>query len=76
MAKKPFPFEVCKECCATGGEAGGGDIIIDTEMSDTSENAVQNKVIKEYVDNMAGDINTALDELHNYAQALISGGGN
>ena len=28
----------------------GGDITIDTEMSDTSENAVQNKVIKAYVD--------------------------
>lgn len=29
---------------------GGGSGIVDTEMSDTSENAVQNKVIKEYVD--------------------------
>ena len=29
---------------------GGGAITLDTEMSDTSENAVQNKVIKEYVD--------------------------
>jgi hypothetical protein len=28
----------------------GGDVVVDTEMSDTSENAVQNKVIKEYVD--------------------------
>ena len=28
----------------------GADIVMDTEMSDTSENAVQNKVIKEYVD--------------------------
>ena len=28
----------------------GGSITIDTEMSDTSENAVQNKVIKAYVD--------------------------
>ncbi len=28
---------------------------VDTEMSDTSENPVQNKVIKAYVDSMAGD---------------------
>ena len=30
--------------------SGGGSGTVDTEMSDTSENAVQNKVIKEYVD--------------------------
>ena len=29
---------------------GGSSVEVDTEMSDTSENAVQNKVIKEYVD--------------------------
>lgn len=61
MANKPFPFSVCKECCV-GGESGGS-ITIDTEMSDTSENAVQNKVIKEYVDNITGDIETALDSI-------------
>lgn len=35
-----------------GGSGGGGtaDVVIDTEMSDTSENAVANKVIKAYVD--------------------------
>ena len=35
---------------------GGGDTTfdVDTAMSDTSENAVQNKVIKEYVDNIQG----------------------
>lgn len=32
---------------------GGGSVTVDTEMSDTSENAVQNKVIKEYVDALA-----------------------
>ena len=30
--------------------SGGGGITVDTAMSDTSENAVQNKVIKDYVD--------------------------
>ena len=29
---------------------------------------------KEYVDNSIGDISTALDELHAYAQALVTGG--
>lgn len=35
-----------------GGSGGGPDedVVIDTEMSDTSTNPVQNKVIKEYVD--------------------------
>ena len=72
MSNKPFPFSVCKECCASG--EGGGSIIIDAKMSDTSENTVQNKVIKEYVDTLVGDVDSALDELHNYAQSLINGG--
>lgn len=29
---------------------GGGDLIVDDKMSDTSTNPVQNKVVKEYVD--------------------------
>lgn len=36
---------------AIGG--GGGSITLDTEMSGTSTNAVQNKTIKEYVDKSA-----------------------
>ena len=52
----------------------GSSIILDEEMSDDSENGVQNKVIKDYVDGKIGDIDTALDELHSYAQSLISGG--
>ncbi len=42
------------------GGGGGGDI--DTQMSDTSTNAVQNKVIKAYVD---GQINSAITEVLN-----------
>ena len=53
MAKKPFPFSVCEQCCVDGG-GSGGTITLDTEMSDTSENAVQNKVIKKYVDDKNG----------------------
>ena len=36
-----------------GGGAGGAGVTVDTEMSDTSTNAVQNKVIKKYVDDHA-----------------------
>lgn len=46
------------------GPAGeGGSITLDTEMSDTSESAVQNKVIKAYVDGLVGDIETLLSEV-------------
>ena len=52
MSKKPFPFKVCELCCSGGDSGGGtgGDIVIDDVMSDTSENPVQNKVIKAYTD--------------------------
>lgn len=49
---------------------GTGDIEIssggpvDTEMSDTSENAVQNKVIKAYIDSLVGNILTQLQEVN------------
>lgn len=73
MAKKPFPFSVCEECCVGGGGTGE-TITIDTEMSDTSENAVQNKVIKKYVDDITGDIETALDNIIAIQNLLIGGG--
>lgn len=37
---------------------------VDTEMSDTSENAVQNKVIKKYIDDLVGNILTQLQEIN------------
>lgn len=37
---------------------------VDTEMSDTSENAVQNKVIKAYIDSLIGNILTQLQEIN------------
>lgn len=44
-------FQKIKQALATNGGGGGtADIVIDTAMSDTSDNAVANKVIKEYVD--------------------------
>ena len=48
-------------------------IEIDNEMSDTSENPVQNKVIKNYVDNITGDIDNALDEIIAIQNELIGG---
>ena len=43
---------------------GGGSGTVDTTMSDSSTNAVQNKVIKGYVDDMVGDIGTILDNIN------------
>ena len=67
MAKKPFPFSVCEECCV-GGEGGTVDL---TEIENNIEK-LQSDVaeIKEDI----GNIDSALDELHNYAQSIISGG--
>ena len=60
----------------TGG--GGVSIEIDDAMSDTSENAVKNKIIKQYVDGVfseyVGEVSAAFDELRTYAEGLISGG--
>lgn len=41
-----------------------GSITVDTAMSDTSENAVQNKVIKAYIDSLVGNILTQLQEIN------------
>lgn len=38
------------------GVCAQASVVIDGKMSDTSENTVQNKVIKQYVDDTAGDI--------------------
>lgn len=42
----------------------GGSSSLDSEMSDSSENAVQNKVIKSYVDGLVGDVNSLLDTIN------------
>ena len=44
---------VLKEMIEELPSGGGGSITLDSEMSDTSTNAVSNKVIKEYVDKAA-----------------------
>lgn len=48
-------------------------IEIDNEMSDVSENAVQNKVIKSYIDDAIGDVEAALDEIISIQNKLIGG---
>jgi hypothetical protein len=49
---------------------GGSSVIVDQTYNPESKNAQSGKAVAEAI----GDIETALDELHNYAQALINGG--
>ena len=51
------------------GGGGGGSIAVDKEMSDTSENAVSNKVIKAYVDDEAERVVAYAEEVANDAEA-------
>lgn len=45
-------------------EGVGSESNIDTEMSDVSTNAVQNRVIKGYIDSAIGDIASILDVIN------------
>lgn len=38
--------------------------IVDMAMSDTSENTVQNKIIKAYIDGLVGDVDTAINQIN------------
>lgn len=49
-------FAKLKQAIALGSL--GHPVMLDTEMSDESENVVQNKVIKKYVDDLENDIKT------------------
>lgn len=42
-----------------------GELIVDLEISDTSENAIANKEVKRYVDSTIGEINNILSEIIN-----------
>jgi hypothetical protein len=44
------------------------------DFNDDISNLYKIKADETYVDGLVGDINSALTELHNYAQALIEGG--
>ena len=37
---------------------------VDMAMSDTSENTVQNKIIKAYIDGLVGDVDTAINQIN------------
>lgn len=55
---------------ANYGPIGSGESgVVDTEMSDSSTNAVQNKIIKAYVDGLIGDVDTAIAAIN----AIIGG---
>ena len=54
---------------ANYGTIGSGGGAVDTEMSDSSTNAVQNKIIKAYVDGLIGDVDTAIAAIN----AIIGG---
>lgn len=55
-----------------GGGGGGGGVTVDTAMSDTSTNAVQNKVIKGYVDNAISGVQSSINNVAN-SVATMSG---
>ena len=63
MNNKPFPFSACKECVSIGG---GSDITVDSELSETSKNPVQNKVVTKALDNYPTK-NMVDGTLENYA---------
>ena len=53
---------------------GGGSVTVDQNYNPESENAQSGKAVAQAINGAIGDISTAFDELHAYAQALISGG--
>ena len=44
--------------------SGSGDVIIDTEMSDSSSNAIANKTVKKYVDGIASKTDASILSLN------------
>lgn len=48
----------------TGVGSGSGDIIIDTEMSDSSSNAIANKTVKKYIDGIASNTDASILSLN------------
>lgn len=48
----------------TGVGSGSDDVIIDTEMSDSSSNAIANKTVKKYVDGIASNTDASILSLN------------
>lgn len=61
-------YDINTEVYLGGGGGGGTSITIDTEMSDSSRNAVENRVIKAYVD---GNVAMLQEEIDTKAEARI-----
>lgn len=56
----------------TGVRSGSDDVIIDTEMSDSSSNAIANKTVKKYVDGIASKTDASILSLNEGMAALQS----
>lgn len=61
--------EYVRNAVAMGGGSGGSTIIVDTEMSDTSINPVQNKVVKKYIDDEVVYLEGHAESVANDAEA-------
>ena len=59
---KPYLKEVLSGVKNYVDSKGAATVIVDAELSDTSENAVQNKAVKAYVDNMRVKFAAALPD--------------
>lgn len=53
-------FAKLKQAIALGSL--GNAVMLDTELSDESENAVQNKAIKKYIDEQVGKIEAQIED--------------
>lgn len=62
-------FAKIKQAIALGSL--GNAVMLDTEMSETSESAVQNKVIKAYVDKNTEQINDTLQAIETALEQII-----
>lgn len=67
-------FEKIRQAILSILQGGGGsaNIDVDTAMSDTSENAVQNKVIKKYVDEAYEQANKYTDEEIEHIEGVLN----
>ena len=69
--------EYVRNAVAMGGGGGGSTIVVDTEMSDTSINPVQNKVVKKYIDDevvyLEGYAESVANDAEGYAKKYTDG---
>ena len=53
MAKKPFPFKVCEQCCESSGTGGGGGLTPEELEKLNNAESIANK--KTVIDETAND---------------------